>query len=222
MQASAGRHRRSAGDGSRLRLAQRHLLAGIGLAELAEAQLQAGGRGGRHQRRSAVRSPARVRVASDPRGSALSRRHSRAARAQPDRLPGHLHARHGRAARGRTDQRGGGHHYRPTEERASWMVTTTTRLSARRRRRSCRRGPVRAWDAPARGRPGSRRATRRRCGVGIGLVEGARQQRAGERPGLHVHAVSEPRRALRLARRPGCCSTAPQILSWRRRPRGGP
>ena len=30
------------------------------------------------------------------------------------------------------------------------------------------------------------------AGVGFGLVEGARRQRASERPGLHVHAVGEP------------------------------
>ena len=84
-----------------------HVLAGDGLAQLAQAELQAGRRGGRHQRRPPVRPAARLRVAADPREPAVGRRDRRPARAQPDRLPGHLRARDGRAARRRAHQRGG-------------------------------------------------------------------------------------------------------------------
>ena len=76
------------------------VLARDGLAQLAQAHLQAGRRGGRHRRRAPVRPAPRVRVAADPRGPAVGRRDRRAARAQPDRLPRHLRARDGRA-RGR-------------------------------------------------------------------------------------------------------------------------
>ena len=70
------------------------------LAKLAEAQLQAGGRVGRHRRRASVRPAARVRVAAHPRRSHLGRRDRGAAWPQPDGLPGHLRARDGRAAWG--------------------------------------------------------------------------------------------------------------------------
>ena len=95
---SSGSHRRRRRRSSRRTPARSG--ARVGLAQLAQAQLQAGGRGGRHRRRASVRPAARVRVAAHPRGSAVGRRDRGAARPQPDGLPGHLRARDGRAARG--------------------------------------------------------------------------------------------------------------------------
>ena len=83
------------------------LLARERLAQLAQADLPPAGRIGRDGRRPALRPAPRLRVAADPRGPALRRRHRRAARAQPDRLPRHLRARDGRAARRGADERRG-------------------------------------------------------------------------------------------------------------------
>jgi hypothetical protein len=81
------------------------VLARDGLAQLAQADLQAGRRVGRPRRRAPIRPAARLRVAAHPRGTAVGGRDRRAARAQPDGLPRHVRARDGRGARRRARQR---------------------------------------------------------------------------------------------------------------------
>ena len=89
------------------------LLARDGLAQLAQARVQAGRRGRGPSGCPAIRPTARVRVAAHPRGPTVGRGDRRTARAQPDGVPRHLRARHGRGTRRRSRERGGADRARP-------------------------------------------------------------------------------------------------------------